>query len=222
VIPVISIDGPTASGKGTVAQRVASALQFHYLDSGALYRITALAALSRGVALDAAAALATLAREIQIRFDGAKILSDGVDVTLAIRQEKVGNAASAIAILPALREALLDRQRAFRRPPGLVADGRDMGTVVFADAPLKIFLVASPEARAKRRTKQLMENGIFANMLTLLQDLSERDARDSQRAVAPLAAAQDAITIDSSDLEVSEVVDRILALARERSIGVRC
>lgn len=219
MIPVVCIDGPTASGKGTVAQRVAEALHFHYLDSGALYRITALAALSRDMPLDDPAAVARLAKEIEIHFEDSRVLSDGVDVTRAIRQEKVGVAASAIAILPELRRALLERQRAFRRAPGLVADGRDMGTVVFANAVLKIFLVATPQARAQRRTKQLMENGIFANMLTLLQDLSERDRRDSERAVAPLVAAHDAITIDSTDLQVSEVVERILALARERSIA---
>ena len=219
MIPVVCIDGPTASGKGTVAQRVAEALHFHYLDSGALYRITALAALSRDIPLDDSAALSRLAQEIEIHFEESRVFSDGVDVTWAIRQEKVGAAASAIASLPELRRALLDRQRAFRRAPGLVADGRDMGTVVFPNAPLKVFLVASPEARAERRTKQLMENGIFASMLTLLQDLSERDRRDSERAVAPLVAAHDAITIDSTDLQVSEVVERILALASERSIA---
>jgi cytidylate kinase len=215
-IPVITIDGPTASGKGTVAQRVAAVFGFHYLDSGALYRICALAALRAGTALDDPAALARLAHGLVIDFTGPGVSLDGEDVKGAIREENVGRTASAIAVFPELRAALVARQLAFRQEPGLVADGRDMGTVLFPDALLKVFLVASVEARAQRRTNQLKENGIFANITTLLQDLQERDRRDSERAAAPLVAAPDAVVIDSSDLGIAQVVDRIVMLAGER------
>ncbi len=215
---MIAIDGPTASGKGTVARRVADSLGFHCLDSGALYRLSALAAIEGGVALDDEAALARLAQTLEVRFAGDEVLLKGVVVTLRLRDEAVGNGASRIAVYPKLRAALLGRQRDFRQEPGLVADGRDMGTVVFPDAALKIYLAASVEARAGRRTKQLMDNGIFANMSSLLQDLRERDLRDTTRAAAPLVKAEDAVTIDSSDLSIAEVVDRVLTLAAQRGL----
>lgn len=211
--PVIAIDGPTASGKGTVAQRVAQALGFHYLDSGALYRLVALQALGRGVAADDVDRLVQLAAGLQPRFTD-RIELDGADVTDAIRREEVGGMASKIAVHPPLRAALLDLQRRFRRAPGLVADGRDMGTVVFPDAPLKVYLTASVEARAARRHKQLSEKGFPATMRALLQDLQERDARDSQRVVAPLKSAEDAKPLDSSALSIDEVVARILGWYR--------
>ena len=217
--PVLTIDGPTASGKGSVAERVGAALGFHVLDSGALYRLAALAAERRGIALADENALAVIARDLDIRFTGGRIVLESEDATDEIRNERIGNAASAIAVLPALRAALLDRQRAFRRAPGLVADGRDMGTVVFPDAALKVFLVASPEARARRRHKQLIEKGISANIDVLLRELRDRDARDAARKSAPLAVAVDAVTIDTSLLGVDEVVERILELARQKGFA---
>ena len=211
--PVIAIDGPTASGKGTVAQRVAAALGFHYLDSGALYRLVALQALRSGTSADDAEALATIAAGLAPRFSD-RIVLDGDDVTDAIRREEVGLMASKIAVHPALRAALLDLQHRFRQAPGLVADGRDMGTVVFPDATLKVFLTASVEARAERRHKQLSEKGIPSNIALLLQDLRERDARDSRRAAAPLKPAEGAKLLDSSGLTIDEVVKRILRWQR--------
>jgi CMP/dCMP kinase len=219
LIPVITVDGPTASGKGTVAQQTARELGFHYLDSGALYRLCALAALREGADLADPKVLVDLARGLQIDFTNGRILLGGEDVSTAIRAEDVGKAASSVAVFPELRRALVARQLAFRREPGLVADGRDMGTVIFPDARLKVFLVASALARAERRTKQLMENGIFANITTLLHDLEERDRRDSERSAAPLLAASDAVMIDSSQMSVGEVVQKVLELARGRSIG---
>lgn len=213
--PVIAIDGPTASGKGTVAQRVAQALGFHYLDSGALYRLVALQALTRHVAADDVDGLVRIASALQPRFSD-RIHLDGADVTDAIRREEVGVMASRVAVHPPLRAALLDLQRRFRRPPGLVADGRDMGTVVFPDAPLKVYLTASVEARAARRHKQLSEKGFPANMRALLQDLQERDARDSERAAAPLKPADGAKLLDSSTLSIDEVVARILEWHRKQ------
>jgi cytidylate kinase len=209
VVPVIAIDGPTASGKGTVAQRVAAALGFHYLDSGALYRLVALRALRAGIGTDDAPALAALAAALRPRF-GDRIDLDGEDVTDAIRREDVGVMASKIAVHPALRAALLDLQRRFRRPPGLVADGRDMGTVVFPDAGTKVFLTASVEARADRRHKQLSEKGFSANLAALLQDLRDRDARDANRAASPLKPAEDAKRLDSSGLTIDEVAGQVL------------
>jgi cytidylate kinase len=208
-IPVIAIDGPTASGKGTVAQRVAAALGYHYLDSGALYRLVALRALRAGIAPDDGVALAAVAATLQPRFAG-RITLDGEDVTDAIRREEVGVMASKIAVQPALRAALLDLQHRCRLAPGLVADGRDMGTVVFPDAQTKVFLTASVEARADRRHKQLSEKGFSANLAALLQDLKERDARDSNRAAAPLKPAQGAQLLDSSHLTIDAVVERIV------------
>jgi cytidylate kinase len=213
MIPVITIDGPTASGKGTVASRVAEALGFALLDSGALYRLTALSAIEAGVALDDAAAIAAieaLARTLPVRFEGERILLGGRSVQDAIRQEAIGNAASKIAALPAVRTALVELQRGFRRPPGLVADGRDMGTVIFPDATLKVFLTASVQARADRRYKQLIDKGFPANMLALLQDLKERDARDTERAVAPLKPAEGAYLLDTSELTIEQSVAQVL------------
>jgi cytidylate kinase len=209
--PVVTIDGPTASGKGTVAERVASRLGFHYLDSGSLYRLVALLAMRQAVAFDDADRLAALAAGLAVRFVERRILLGEDDVTEEIRGEAVGNGASRIALCQPVRDALLGRQRAYRVPPGLVCDGRDMGTVVFPDATLKIFLTASVEQRAERRSKQLIEKGFPVNISTLLQDLRERDARDAGRQNAPLAAAPDAISIDSSDLSVEDVVNVIVS-----------
>lgn len=209
-IPVIAIDGPTASGKGTVAAAVAARLGFHYLDSGALYRIVALAALRNDVAALDPATLARLAGAIDPAFVEGKILENGDDITLAIRTEAVSQTASRCAVFPEVRQALLERQRAFRRPPGLVADGRDMGTVVFPDAPLKVYLTASAEERAQRRYKQLIAKGIPATLEGLLRDLHERDARDSGRADAPLVVASDALLIDTTGLSIVAATDRIV------------
>lgn len=209
-VPVIAIDGPTASGKGTVAERVARALGFHYLDSGALYRLVALKAIEHSTDPDDGAALAELADGLRPRFAGGRIELDGEDVTEGIRREDVGRLASRVAVHPQVRAALLALQQGFRREPGLVADGRDMGTVVFPDARLKVYLTASVEARARRRHKQLIDKGFEANIAPLLQDLRVRDERDMQRTASPLIPAQGAYQLDSSDLEVNEVVETIL------------
>jgi CMP/dCMP kinase len=208
--PVITIDGPTASGKGTVAAIVAATLGFHLLDSGALYRLTALASLSYDVEMDDAPGLAKLVESLHITFREGCAQLDGTDVSTAIRAEEVGNRASAIAVHTEVRQALVARQRAFRKRPGLVADGRDMGTVIFPDATLKVFLTASAEARAARRHKQLMQKGFSANMDDLLRDLRERDARDTNRAIAPLRPAADAKTLDTSELSVDQAVEQII------------
>jgi cytidylate kinase len=215
-IPVITIDGPTASGKGTIAQHVAQALGWSVLDSGALYRLTALACQRAGVDCDSAEAVAKVAACLDVRFDGDKILLDGDDVAQTIRQEDVGNLASRVAAYPAVRQALLQRQRAFRQFPGLVADGRDMGTIVFHDAPLKIFLEADVHARAQRRCKQLKEKGFSANLANLLEDMRARDARDRNRAAAPLVPAPDAVTIDSSNLSIAQTVQAVLDLWHQK------
>ncbi len=209
-VPVIAIDGPSASGKGTVAQRVAQQLGYHFLDSGAMYRLLGLAAQRHGIALDEETLLADLAGQIDIRFEGAEIWLDGVQVGDELRTEQTGAAASKIAALPKVRAALLDRQRAFRRAPGLVADGRDMASVVFTDAALKVFLTASAEARAERRYKQLMEKGMHANIAALLQDIRARDERDSQRSVAPLQQAPGAGLLDTTDLTIEQAVQEVL------------
>lgn len=211
-VPVIAIDGPSASGKGTVAQAVAAALGFHYLNSGGLYRTVALAALEAGTDLENESILSDIALNLNAKFSGDSVELGGRDVTDALVGEAVSLAASRIAALPQVREALLERQRAFRRAPGLVADGRDMGSVVFRDAVLKIFLTASPEERAKRRYKQLMEKGMHATMAALLQDIRERDARDSARPVAPLQKCADAVLIDTTGVPVEQVVRQVLAL----------
>jgi len=215
-VPVIAIDGPSASGKGTIAQRVAGTLGFHYLDSGALYRLVALAALQAGVGLDDADALARLAGALDVHFVGGDIVLSGQNVTDAIRSEACSMGASTVAALPAVRGALLARQRAFRQAPGLVAEGRDMATVVFPDAILKVFLTASAEVRAERRYKQLKEKGIGANMRTLLRELHERDQRDSARSVAPLQMAVDARELDSTGLGIDEIVRQVLDWYRQR------
>jgi cytidylate kinase len=216
-IPVITVDGPSASGKGTVAQRVAQALQFHYLDSGSLYRLVALQSLEQGVAAEAAAELARLGATLQPRFAAGRIELGGRDVTDAIRAEDVGRRASQIAVHAPLRAALLDLQKGFQQPPGLVADGRDMGTVVFPAADLKVYLTATPEARAERRHKQLSEKGIPAILADLTADLRMRDARDTQRSSAPLKPAEDAYQFDTSSLTIDEVVAQILDWYRQRS-----
>ena len=207
---VIAIDGPSASGKGTVARQVAEALGFHYLESGALYRLVALASLQRGVAADDESGLAALAANLAVEFRGDRIFLAGQDVSDAVRDEACGIRASEIAGLPALRIALLARQRAFRQPPGLVAEGRDMGSVVFPDARLKVFLTASLEERARRRHKQLIDKGIHATLRTLFRDLAERDRRDAARSVAPLVAASDAVHIDATNLSVRDVVAEVV------------
>ena len=209
-VPVIAIDGPTASGKGTVAQQVARELGFACLDSGALYRIVGLLALERGIDLDDAAGLAALATDLRPMFQDGQVLLEGRDISAAIRREDVGRAASHVAALGPLRKALLALQRAQRRSPGLVADGRDMGTVVFPDACLKIYLQADVRVRAERRLKQLMEKGYSANLADLLQTLQERDRRDQTRDCSPLVAAEDAKVLDSTALTVEEVVARVL------------
>lgn len=211
-IPVITIDGPTASGKGTIASRVAHALGWTVLDSGALYRLTALAVQQQGVDPDDQAAVAQAALQLDVAFRHERVLLSGHDVTEAIRQESVGNLASKVAAYMPVRTALLERQRAFRLLPGLVADGRDMGTVVFPDAALKIFLVADVEARARRRCKQLKAKGFSANLADLLEDMQQRDWRDRSRTYAPLAAAADAKTVDSSYLDIDETVNAVLDL----------
>ncbi len=219
LVPVIAIDGPSASGKGTVAQAVARALGFHYLNSGALYRTVALAALEAGVDLENELSLRDIALNLMAKFDGESVELGGRDVTDLLRSEAVSLAASRIAGWQQVRQALLDRQRAIRRPPGLVADGRDMGTVVFPDATLKIFLTASAEERAQRRYKQLMDKGMHATMAALLQDIRERDARDSSRAAAPLRQSADAVLIDTTRMSVEEVTERVLALYKQAQPG---
>jgi cytidylate kinase len=216
-VPVIAIDGPSASGKGTVAQLVAAALRFHYLDSGALYRLVALDAVTGGVDLGDAAALTALAAGLDTRFVGGEVYLRGRRVTEDIRTEDCSVAASRVAAVQGVRAALLGRQRAFRRPPGLVADGRDMGSVVFPDASLKVFLTATPEVRAERRYKQLNDKGIPANIQTLLLDLRERDARDAARAVAPLKAAPDARLLDTTGMTAEQAAQAVLGWFREAS-----
>ncbi|MDN2711896.1 (d)CMP kinase [Janthinobacterium sp. SUN118] len=209
-IPVIAIDGPTASGKGTVAHRVADKLGFHYLDSGALYRLTALSALRRGTDLRDEHALAKLAEHLPCHFAGGEILLAHENVTEQIRAEEVGNTASKIAVLPTVRHALVGLQLGFRKTPGLVADGRDMGTVIFPHAALKVFLTASVEARAQRRYKQLIDKGFSANMEDLLMDLQARDERDTHRAIAPLVPAEGAHVLDTSGMTADEAVETVL------------
>jgi 3-phosphoshikimate 1-carboxyvinyltransferase len=216
-VPVIAIDGPAASGKGTVAAGVAAQLGFHLLDSGALYRLVALDALQSATDLGDEVALARRAAALDVRFDGAAIVLDGRDVTAAIREEAVSAAASRVAVHPAVRRALFDRQRAFRTLPGLVADGRDMGTVVFPEALLKVFVTASVEERARRRYKQLMEKGISVNMDSLLHEIRERDARDAGRAAAPLRPAPDALILDTTGIGIPDAVAFVVARFRERA-----
>ncbi len=215
-LPVIAIDGPSASGKGTVAALVAQRLGFHYLDSGALYRLVALAATRAGVPLDDEAGLARVAAKLPAEFDGGRTLLAGEDVGTAIRSEACSAGASKVAAFPAVRAALLERQRAYAQAPGLVAEGRDMGSVVFPEAPLKVFLTATAEVRAERRYKQLIEKGMPANIAVLLQDLRERDARDSARAVAPLRKCADAVPLDTTDMSIEQAVHVVVEWARQR------
>jgi cytidylate kinase len=217
--PVIAVDGPAASGKGTVAAGVARALGFHLLDSGALYRLVALSALEQGVDPGDEASLAAIAAALPATFEGASVRLSGRDVTEAIRGEDVSAAASRVAVHPPVRTALLARQRAFRASPGLVADGRDMGTVVFPDAPVKVFVTASPEARAGRRHKQLIEKGFSVNIESLLRDIRERDARDAGRAAAPLRPAADAVLLDTTDMTIDDAIGFVLARYRDWHSG---
>ena len=215
-VPVIAIDGPAASGKGTIAYNVADALGFHYLDSGALYRLVALRAIEQRVAAEDGPALARVAQGVDVSFERGRAVLHGRDVADALRTEEVSTVASRIAVHPSVRGALLSRQRAFRKPPGLVAEGRDMGSVVFPEATLKVFLTASAEARAERRYKQLIAKGISVNIDGLLRDIRERDIRDTTRAAAPLVAAPDALSLDTTDLSIAEVTAAVLALYGER------
>ena len=226
IVPVIAIDGPVGSGKGTVSHRVASTLGFRLLDSGAIYRALALAARTRGMSLDGGPALAKLAERLDVEFeagnaaDPMRTLLGGVDVTADIRTERCGNDASHISAFPGVRRALLARQHGFRRPPGLVADGRDMGSVVFPDASVKVFLTATACARAERRHKQLMAKGIDVSVSRLSREMAERDRRDRDRAVAPLKPAGDAVVIDTTGLDVDTVVARVIEIARSEVTAV--
>jgi cytidylate kinase len=210
-VPVIAIDGPSASGKGTVALGVAQALGFHYLDSGAIYRVLGLAALRAEADLESESDLIRTLRDIRIHFVGDRVLLDAVDVSEAIREEAISSAASKVSAHAGVRLMLLSCQREFRRAPGLVADGRDMGSVVFPDARLKIYLTASAQARAQRRYKQLIDKGLGANMTALLQELNLRDQRDSERAAAPLKRFPDAVEVDTTDLTVAQAIAQVLA-----------
>jgi 3-phosphoshikimate 1-carboxyvinyltransferase len=215
-IPVIAIDGPSASGKGTVAARVAQRLGFHHLDSGSLYRLVGLAAQRAGLAFDDEAAVAAIALGLPARFEAEQVFLGAEEVGLAIRAEPISVGASRVAALPRVRAALFERQRAFRQPPGLVAEGRDMGSVIFPEAGIKLFLTASVEARARRRYKQLIEKGLPANIADLLRDLRERDARDAARSVAPLRQGEDAVLLDTTELDVEQAVAVILELVSAR------
>ena len=219
MVAVIAIDGPGGAGKGTICRLVAGRLGWHLLDSGSLYRITAYAAEHQNIALNDSAAVAEVARSLDVRFvdvaENTSVIFEEKDITDLIRTEKAGVAASIVATDPAVREALIDRQRGFARPPGLVADGRDMGSVVFTRAGLKIFLTASVEERARRRYKQLKDKGMDVSLPALSKDMEERDRRDSERAVAPLRACEDARVLDSTQLDISEVVDLVISWASE-------
>lgn len=224
--PVVAIDGPSGSGKGTVCSRLARQLGWHLLDSGALYRLLALAATRHGIALENEAALETLAANLDVQFvaaveglHGQRILLEGEEVGDELRNEQAGAGASQVAALPAVRSALLQRQRDFRVAPGLVADGRDMGTVVFSDAPLKVFLTASAEERARRRYLQLKDRVPGVTLSSLLEEIRVRDERDTQRAVAPLKPAHDALLLDSTALSIEQVLERILAEVAARGLA---
>lgn len=215
-IDIITIDGPTASGKGTVAERVAKALSFAYLDSGALYRLVALSALRRKIAFEDARGLAEAALAMRPKFEADRVFLEGEDVTEAIRAEEVSVAASRVAAVPEVRQALVALQKSFAKAPGLVADGRDMGTAIFPEAVLKVYLTATPQARAARRYKQLKDKGVSVTIESLVRNLEERDARDMQREASPLVKASEAMVLDSSELSVDETVERVLAWYRTR------
>jgi len=219
VAPVITIDGPSGSGKGTIAGILAKRLGWNLLDSGALYRLLAYAAQNHGVQWSNEASLMVMAAHLDVQFIGEKIILEGEDVSKDIRNEQIGAGASQVAALPAVRDALLQRQRAFQEAPGLVADGRDMGTVVFADAPLKVFLTASAEERARRRYLQLKAAGNDVSLSSLLDEIRARDERDTQRAVAPLKPAADAIQLDSTELSIEQVLERIMSEIALRDIA---
>lgn len=220
--PVITVDGPSGAGKGTISHLLADALGWHLLDSGALYRVTGHACLLEGVSWDDEAAVTAVARDLDVSFTGAdgeiRVAYKGVDVSQAIRTEEGGRGASTVAAIASVREALLDRQRQFQQMPGLVADGRDMGTVVFPAAPLKFFLTASPEERARRRYKQLIAKGENVSLPRLLEDIQERDERDSSRAVSPLLPAEDAIILDSSTMPIAEVFALVMLKVEEKGL----
>ena len=219
--PVITIDGPSGAGKGTIAKQLADQLGYHLLDSGAVYRAAALYALRKGANLDSEASVMGAIADMNARFeshpDGVQVVLDDKNVTLDLRSEATAAAASKVAVMPRVRASLLDEQRSFRNEPGLVADGRDMGSVVFPDATLKVYLSASKEVRAQRRSKQLKDKGIQTTMSSLLQEISARDERDSSREHAPLVAAKDALIIDSSELSISAVVSQILSVIPQTS-----
>ena len=213
-VPIITIDGPAGSGKGTIATLVAQQLGWHILDSGALYRLTAFKALQQNIAADDVGALTQIARQLDVVFNTGEVSLEGKNVSVAIRQENCGNMASKIASITEVRSALLQRQRDFQQAPGLIADGRDMGTVVFPHARLKIFLTASAEERAKRRFNQLKQNKISASLSRLIKEIKVRDARDTNRQSSPLKAAEDAIVIDSSFMTINAVVDQVILLTK--------
>lgn len=219
--PVLAVDGPGGAGKGTLCRVVAERLGWHLLDSGALYRLVAAAAARSGTALDDEAGLAGLARDLPVRFEGEKVWLGSEDVSEEIRSEECGNRASQVAALPGVRTALVGLQREFRRPPGLVADGRDMGTVIFPDAELKVFLTASAEERARRRYKQLKGKGFDVNLAGLSAEVAARDRRDAERAVAPLRPAPDAVVVDSTALDIDAVVERVLSEMARRGLVSR-